>query len=268
MLGTQRAIRIDRQSNSGLVENDRCSLRALCLKRFKLPDQLLYIYLSFGCPESQPPDNAKSLCLQNFLTCVRIPWIPPEDEASARLINDIVLNEESDVDRDGSPASHLTLYLKGMREVGAPTRMFDTFLRHLKQGGGIDESFEAARVPRYAREFVHSNLRLAQQGSREEVAGNFLFGREDSIPKMFRTLLATWGIPAEEAPGMVYYLERHIELDSEQHGPAAMNILKRMVGDDRDRHTRALESARQAIRARIRLWDGVLSDIRSATQPS
>jgi len=205
-------------------------------------------------------------CLQNFLTCVRIPWIPPQDEASARLINDIVLNEESDVDRDGSPASHLTLYLKGMREVGAPTWMFDTFLRHLKLGDGIEESFGAARVPRYAREFVHSNLRLAQQGSREEVAGNFLFGREDSIPKMFRTLLATWGIPAEEAPGMVYYLERHIELDSEQHGPAATNILKRMVGDDRDCYTRALASARQAIRARIRLWDGVLSDIRSAAE--
>jgi len=207
--------------------------------------------------------------LQEFLTCVQVPWIPPEDEASARLINDIVLNEESDVNRDGNPASHLSLYLKGMREVGAPTRMFDTFLRHLKQGDGIEESFEAARVPRYTREFVRSNLRLARQGSREEVAGNFLFGREDSIPKMFRTLLASWGIPAEEAPGIVYYLERHIDLDSEQHGPAAMNILKRMIGDNHDHYTKALESARQAIRARIRLWDGVLSDIRSAaTEPT
>jgi len=206
--------------------------------------------------------------LQDSLTCIRIPWIPPEDEASARLINDLVLNEESDVDRDGSSASHLTLYLKAMREVGAPTRMFDTFLNHLKQGDGIDKSFEAARVPHYVREFVHSNLMLAKQGSSEEVAGNFLFGREDSIPKMFRALLAKRGIPVEEAPGMVYYLERHIELDNEQHGPAVMNILMRMVGDDRDRYTRALESARQAIRARIRLWDGVLSDIRSTARPS
>lgn len=202
--------------------------------------------------------------LQNLLTCTQIPWIPPEDEASARLINDIVLNEESDVDRNGNPASHLTLYLEGMREVGAPTRMFDTFLHHLKQGDGIDEAFEAARVPHYAREFVHSNLTLAKEGRREEVAGNFLFGREDSIPKMFRTLLAQWGIPLEEAPGMVYYLERHIELDSEQHGPAAMNILKKMVGDDQDRYAKALHSAQKAIRARIRLWDGVLADIRSA----
>ena len=158
----------------------------------------------------------------------------------------------------------MTLYLKGMQEGGAPPRTFDTFLRHLKQGDGVDGSLKAANVPRYAQEFVNSNLTLTRHGRREEAAGNFLFGREDFIPRMFRTLLAAWGIPAAEAPGMVYYLERHIKLDSGQHGPAAMNILKRMLGDDRDRYTRALESARQAIRARIRLWDGVLSDIRSA----
>lgn len=202
--------------------------------------------------------------LQGFSTCVQVPWIPLEDETTARLINDIVLSEESDVDRHGNPASHLTLYLEGMREVGAPTQMFDTFLRYLKQGAGLDVALETARVPQYAREFVHSNIRLAKEGRKEEVAGNFLFGREDSIPKMFRTLLAKWGISVAEVPGMVYYLERHIELDSEQHGPAAMNILKRMIGNDRGRYARALESAQQAIRARIRLWDGILSDIRSA----
>jgi len=73
--------------------------------------------------------------LQTYLTCTRIPWIPLEDKVSVRLINDIVLSEESEIDRDGSPASHLALYLKEMREVRASTRMFDTFLRHLKQGG-------------------------------------------------------------------------------------------------------------------------------------
>jgi len=52
-LGTPRVTRIDRQSNKGLVENDRCPQRALCLKRFKLPNQLLYIYLSFGCPVAE-----------------------------------------------------------------------------------------------------------------------------------------------------------------------------------------------------------------------
>lgn len=202
--------------------------------------------------------------LQNTLTCTQVPWIPPQDETSARLINDIILNEESDLDRDGTAASHLTLYLEGMREVDASTRMFDAFLHHFEQGGDLDEAFAAAGVPRYVCEFVDSHIRLAQEGSAEEVAACFLFGREDLIPKMFRALLAAWGIPPQETPGMVYYLERHIELDSEEHGPAATDILARMIANDHDKRAKALESARQAIRARIRLWDGILADIRSA----
>jgi len=202
--------------------------------------------------------------LQAILTCIQIPWLPPEDESTARLINDIVLSEESDIDRAGDPASHLTLYLTAMREVGASSRMFDTFLDHMRRGMALDASFEAAQVPRYVRRFVHSNIRLAQQGHAEEVAGNFLFSREDAIPKMFRTLLARWDIPATDAPNMVYYLERHIALDSEQHGPEALSILEKVIGGDRDRFLRAQHSAFQALRARIHLWDGLLSEIRSS----
>ena len=89
--------------------------------------------------------------LQAILTCIRIPWLPPEDESAARLINDIVLGEESDIDRTGNPASHLTLYLTAMREVGASSRMFDTFLDHMRQGMALNASFEAVQVPRYKR---------------------------------------------------------------------------------------------------------------------
>jgi hypothetical protein len=43
--------------------------------------------------------------LQRDLTCVQLPWMPPADPTAARLINDIVLAEESDVGPDGRPAS-------------------------------------------------------------------------------------------------------------------------------------------------------------------
>ncbi|CRI67039.1 conserved hypothetical protein [Thiocapsa sp. KS1] len=204
---------------------------------------------------------AKSL--QNSLTCTRLPWLPPPDEASARLINDIILNEESDVDCNGAAASHLTLYLEAMREVGAPTDLFDGFLGRVREGAAVDDALREAGVPPYAQEFVSSNISLAIQGSVEEVASSFLFGREESIPKMFRALLRKWGIPADEAPGMIYYLERHIELDSEQHGPAATKILERLIGDDHARYARALRSAQEAISARIQLWDGVLDELSS-----
>lgn len=201
--------------------------------------------------------------LQAILTCIQIPWLPPKDESAARLINDIVFGKESDVDRAGNPASHLTLYLTAMREVGASSRMFDTFLGHMRQGTALDASFDAERVPRYIRQFVHPNIRLARQRHAEEVTGNFLFGRKDAIPKMFRTLLTRWGVLSTDAPNMVYYLERHIALDSKQHGPEAMSIFEKMIGGDRDRFLRAQHSAFQALRARIHLWDGILSKIRS-----
>jgi len=60
---------------------------------------------------------------------------------------------------------------------------------------------------------------------------------------MFRTLLARWGILAADAPNMVYYLERHIALDSEQHGLEAMTTLEKVIGGDRDCFLRTRYSA-------------------------
>ena len=44
--------------------------------------------------------------LQSILTCTASPWIPVGDRKIRRLINSIVLEEESDVDQDGNPSSH------------------------------------------------------------------------------------------------------------------------------------------------------------------
>ena len=49
--------------------------------------------------------------LQSNLTCTSSPWKPVGDSAVRRLINSIVLEEESDVDADGVPSSHYEMYL-------------------------------------------------------------------------------------------------------------------------------------------------------------
>ena len=65
--------------------------------------------------------------LQRDLTCTKVPWFPADNARAARLINDIVIGEETDVDPDGSYVSHLDLYLRAMAHVGPSTRQFDKF---------------------------------------------------------------------------------------------------------------------------------------------
>jgi hypothetical protein len=55
----------------------------------------------------------------------------------------------------------------------------------------------------------------------------------------------------------VDYLERHIEVDGEQHTPMAMQMLADLCGDDDRKWRECAEAAARALRARAELWDGI-----------
>ena len=194
--------------------------------------------------------------LQRDLTCVSLPWMPPADPAAARLINDIVLAEESDIDADGNAASHLDLYLVAMRDVGASTAQFEVFLASLRAGMALADAFEAAGVPRFVRRFVSHTLDTCHHGSTVQAMASFFYGRENVIPGMFQGLLDRWGLSTHAAPGFVYYLQRHIELDGDSHGPAASRMISAALGRSPDALEEARHAARGALVARHDLWDG------------
>ncbi|MNR38518.1 hypothetical protein D3C85_1566280 [compost metagenome] len=72
---------------------------------------------------------------------------------------------------------------------------------------------------------------------------------------MFQRILDDWGITGEQAPTFRYYLQRHIEVDAEDHGPAAEALLTRLVKSDPVQQRQVLEAAIAAIDSRIALWD-------------
>jgi Protein of unknown function (DUF3050) len=200
--------------------------------------------------------------LQRDLTCVELPWMPPVDAAAARLINDIILAEESDVDAEGRPASHLDLYLKAMRDIGADTAEFERFLNALRAGQSLDAAFETAGTPAFVRAFVSHTLGTCQRGTTLETLASFFYGRENVIPDMFQGLLDRWGLSAEHAPGFVYYLQRHIELDGDAHGPAASRMITSQLSKRPNALQEARDAAREALTARQALWDGAAHMLR------
>ncbi|WP_433738070.1 DUF3050 domain-containing protein [Pseudomonas putida] len=195
--------------------------------------------------------------LQQELTCTQLPWLPPRDPQAARLINEIVLGEESDDCPAQGHYSHFELYLDAMREVGASTVAVERFVALQQEGVNYELALQSVEVDPAAARFVRHTLDTALYAPGHSVAAAFLHGRESVIPQMFQRILDDWGIGIEQAPTFRYYLERHIEVDAEDHGPAAEKLLERLVDGDPQREEDVYASAIAAVESRIALWDGL-----------
>jgi hypothetical protein len=197
--------------------------------------------------------------LQRNLTCVEVPWIPSGPTGSRRLINDIVLVEESDELRGGF-ISHFELYLLGMAEAGADTGVIDAFIALLRDRTPVPLAMEKAGVPAAAAEFVTLTWHLIDTAPIHCQAAAFAFGREDLIPDMFQQV-----VKVNEHDGrldtFVDYLARHIEVDGEQHTPMAMQMVTDLCGDDENKWSECAETINLALAARAKLWSGILTKI-------
>lgn len=197
--------------------------------------------------------------LQRNLTCVQVPWVPSGPTSSRRLINDIVLVEESD-ELGGGFISHFELYLDGMSQAGADTTRVDAFIELLRAGKPVLSSLNEAGVPEAAAEFVAVTWQFIESAPVHCQAAAFAFGREDLIPDMFDQVAAL-NEESGQLSTFVDYLRRHIQVDSEEHTPMAMQMLADLCGDDADKWQQCEETIELAFAARTRLWDGILGKI-------
>jgi Protein of unknown function (DUF3050) len=198
--------------------------------------------------------------LQSQLTSTTVPWSPTPFPASRRFINEIVLGEESDL-FEGRAISHFELYLEAMQQAHADTAPIRALLSSVAHGSFIPSALEA---PAAARAFVASTFQVIYTGSLAAMAASFTFGREDVIPDIFRNLVRDLNTStAGELKKFAWYLDRHIEVDGEEHGPLSLHMVADLCGDDDVRWEQATLAAESAIEARLALWDGILAQIDS-----
>jgi len=189
--------------------------------------------------------------LQRQVTCVKVPWQPsPYSTECTRLINEIVLGEESDLDQYGEACSHFELYCRAMREIGIETDYIEQFI----------QSLDLRLIPKASQQFVVNNLNLAKSEDTVGIAANFFYGREKIVPTMFEQIVAILSHHEIEAPTLLYYLRRHIEVDNQDHGPKAKQCLELLVQSQQD-EAHLFNEGMSAINDRIVLWDNILRAI-------
>jgi hypothetical protein len=229
--------------------------------------------------------------LQQRLTCMTVPWMPPEDPVSARLVNEINLAEESDEVRTGLYMSHFELYLRAMEELGANRNPIEQLLAGLQENQPLEQALLGLDVPQGTLDFVQHTLDTTKLCT-HEVAASFLFGREAIIPGMFKEILEREIVSQGAHPkgsqlarrvkrklqaGWLYrsrkdlmarptspgknlfnlYMDRHIELDEGSHAPMAAELLMHLCGNDAQKWTEATRAGESALFARHKMWDAV-----------
>lgn len=194
--------------------------------------------------------------LQLRLTGMQLPWKPVGDPEVRYLINEIVLGEESDEDPEGGRIAHFELYLRAMRELGLQTEAIERYVRDYRWN--MDQG-EPTGLPEGGLAFNRRTFDLIRRAGTHELAAVFTLGREDLIPDMFVRMVETMN---REFPGklssLVYYLERHIEVDGEHHKHLAYRMTEWACGSDPALWQEAAEAVKEALLARCALWDAVV----------
>ncbi|MEZ7993152.1 MAG: DUF3050 domain-containing protein [Flavobacteriaceae bacterium] len=198
--------------------------------------------------------------LQRELTCVSVPWVPRKKGKLTQFINEITLAEESDVDLSGESKSHFEMYLDAMRHMGSDTHKIEVFLSKIDQNSSIEEALDFAEVPEAVKNFVKVTFKTIYSNDAHKVAAAFTFGREDLIPDMFIEIIHQTH-EQESFKDFLYYLNRHVELDGDSHGPLSLDMIVELCGDDQQKWSEVLVTAKEALEVRISLWDYIADNI-------
>jgi len=208
-------------------------------------------------------------CVWDFMTLVKsiqinivppnILWIPPKHPELGAYIYEVLLTEETDINHDSdSNSSHFQTFLKAMNESGVDTSSIDLFIKLLESGFSFETAVEKCGIHNEVKEFISTTFEFAKSDLHISTAV-FCLSREGVIPDMFMNLLANISL-SNNYKIFNWYLNRHIYLDSQSHGPLSIKLFKTVVNSPQ-KQEEALQAALKALKTRNKFFDHILNSI-------
>jgi hypothetical protein len=149
-----------------------------------------------------------------------------------------------------------------MKEIGANTAPMKKLLAEIQNGTAWETAISKASIPDEIKSFLNFSLTTATQAPVHVVASVFNYGREDLIPDLFIAIIKDMAQEKGTDFGtLIYYFERHIEVDSGEHGPMAKQMIQELCGDNNQLWDEANVAAQEALQKRIALWNFINSKI-------
>tara|TARA_B100000686_G_scaffold350060_1_gene444926 strand:- start:338 stop:1099 length:762 start_codon:yes stop_codon:yes gene_type:complete len=201
--------------------------------------------------------------LQIHLTCVQIPWKPVNNTDAARFINEIVLEEETDKINSEQTVSHFELYIDSMKEIGATTDQIYSFIDMIDERKNFEEAIFSSSIDQNIKSFLSFTFNIIESNEVHKIAAAFTFGRENVIPDMFIKIVKKISKENDlRSKKFIYYLERHIELDGNDHGPIALKMINNLCGEDISKWDDVINIAKKSMEMRIKLWNHINNQIK------
>ena len=201
--------------------------------------------------------------LQIHLTCVQIPWKPVNNTDAARFINEIVLEEETDKINSEQTVSHFELYIDSMKEIGAKTDKIESFIDMIDEKKNFKEVLFSSSIDQNIKSFLSFTFNIIESNEVHKIASAFTFGRENVIPDMFIKIVKKISKENDlRSKKFIYYLERHIELDGNNHGPIALKMINNLCGEDISKWDDVINIAKKSMEMRIKLWNHINNQIK------